>query len=105
MTTYTGTQTVKGGYYLNTRDWKLEVVNAPAGVLPGDEGAPYRRVPAPAMLVVAPLMGMVFVMLIPFFGLAVLGEQAWHKVGPHLHAARKPSVPAATLKTAAGPRR
>jgi hypothetical protein len=39
----------------------------------------YRRIPVAAMLVLAPLMGLVFVMVVPFIGLAVIGEQLWKK--------------------------
>lgn len=79
MTTYTGTQNVKGGYYLNLNGWNMEAVNGKAGVLPGDESARYVRVPMLALLVVAPLLGLGFVVVLPFLGLAVLGEQGWHK--------------------------
>ena len=75
MATYTGNQTVKGGYFLNLRDWKLEVVEGDTGVLPGAEDIRYRRVPMLGMLVVAPLMGLLFVVLLPFIGLAVIGER------------------------------
>jgi hypothetical protein len=75
MTTYRGKQTVKGGYFLNLRDWKLEVVEGHTGVLPGDADARYRRVPMFGMLLVAPLMGLLFVILLPFIGLAVIGER------------------------------
>lgn len=76
MTTYTGSQTVKGGYYFNTRQWKLEVVEGSNGRLPGDEHARFVRVPTPALLVTAPLMGLVFVIALPFIGLAVIAQQA-----------------------------
>ena len=106
MRTYTGTETVEGGYYLNTRDWKLEVVDAPNGVLPGDDGARYTRVPALAMLAVGPLMGMVFVMLLPFIGLWVVAEQTWRKLGPGLRAtAREQTTVPPLAKPAAGLRR
>jgi hypothetical protein len=79
MTTFQGTQTVKGGYFLNLRDWKLEVVEGETGVLPGAADICYRRVPMLGMLVVAPLMGLAFVIVLPFIGLAVIGEKLWLK--------------------------
>jgi hypothetical protein len=79
MAAFNGTETVVGGYYLNGREWKFEMVDGPSGVLPGDETVQYRRIPVPAMLVLAPLMGLVFVMVVPFIGLAVIGEQLWKK--------------------------
>ena len=106
MRTYTGTETVKGGYYLNTRDWKLEVVDAPDGVLPGDAAARYTRVPTLAMLAVGPLMGMVFVMLLPFIGLWVVAERTFRKLGPGLRVTRDEKVAVPPLaKPAAGLRR
>lgn len=78
MTTYTGNRTVKGGYYLNVRDWKLEAVDGKVGTLPAGEEARYVRIPLPAMLVVAPVLGLLFVVLLPFLGLAVLIEEGWH---------------------------
>ena len=74
MATFKGGQSVKGGYFFSRRDWKLEMVEAPFGTLPGDAGTTWRRVPVPAMLVLAPLLGLAFVMLLPFIGLAVVCE-------------------------------
>jgi hypothetical protein len=76
MKTFTGGQEVKGGYFFNRRDWKLEVVDGATGVLPGDEGATYYRVPMLALVALAPMMGLAFVMALPFIGLAVIAEQA-----------------------------
>ncbi len=105
MATYTGNETVKGGYYLNTGEWKLEVVERPEGVLPGDVAARFVRVPALLMLPLAPIMGLVFVVLIPFFGLAVLIEQGWHKAAPYVRAARREAAAATVRKEGEGPRR
>ena len=93
MTTYTGTQTVTAGYYFNPRAWKLEAVEA-TGVLPGDATDKYVRVPALAMLALAPMMGFAFVVLLPFLGLAVVLEQGWRKALPHLRARRTPAATA-----------
>ena len=95
MATYTGTQPVKAGYYLNTTAWKLEVVEGKGGVLPGEPTARFVRVPTLGMLVVAPVMALFFVMLIPFFGVAVLLEQGWRKAAPLVarrHAPVEPTV-------------
>jgi hypothetical protein len=97
MATFEGGQTVKGGYFLNTREWKLEMVEAPTGTLPGDGTAVYRRVPLAAMLVLAPLTGLAFVLLLPFIGLAVMGEFAVRKVlaalGRRAHETRPTTIP------------
>jgi hypothetical protein len=112
MTTYTGAQPVEGGYYLNTTEWKLEMVRGPGGALPGEATMRYYRVPLLGMLVVAPLMGLVFVVLMPFLGLAVMIEQGWRKALPHMrrrHAAAtelevaEAPAPAPTTTWTAGP--
>ena len=74
MRTYTGTQMVEGGYYFNRHDWKLEVVEGDTGMLPGNADARYYRVPVLAMIVLAPTMGLAFVVALPFIGLAVIVE-------------------------------
>jgi hypothetical protein len=72
MRTFNGGENVKGGYYFNLREWRLDVIEGARGPLaaPGH----YVRIPVLLMLALAPLMGMVFVMLIPFVGLAVVIE-------------------------------
>lgn len=80
MKTYTGGQTVNGGYFLNLRDWKLEVVEGEHGVLAGEAGARYYRVPVLAIIVLAPTMGLAFVVALPFIGLAVIAEQVGRNV-------------------------
>jgi len=80
MTTYTGGDTVKAGFYWNQGRWAAEVVPAAGGVLPGDGAAAYRRIPWPALLVIAPVMGGAFAMFLPFIGLVMLVQWAYHAV-------------------------
>jgi hypothetical protein len=72
MRTFNDGEQVKGGYYFNVRDWRLDVIEGAGGQLaqPGR----YIRIPALLMLALAPLLGFAFVMLIPFIGLAVVIE-------------------------------
>lgn len=72
MRTFNGGENVKGGYYFNLREWRLDVIDGAGGLLaaPGR----YVRIPVLLMLALAPLMGFAFVMLIPFIGLAVVIE-------------------------------
>lgn len=92
MKRFAGAMLVKGGYYLNLEHWKLEVVDGASGTLPGKGTDRYLKVPGAALLVLAPLMGLVFVIVLPFIGVAVLLEQAWaktaHAAGGARHAAR-----------------
>jgi len=80
MTTYNGGETVKAGFYWNQAGWAAEVVPAAGGVLPGDGAATYRRIPWPALLVIAPVMGGAFAMFLPFLGLAMLVQWGYHAV-------------------------
>lgn len=96
MRTFRGGQTVKGGYFLNLRDWKLEVVEGGAGMLPGDGGVRYYRVPTLAMVALAPTMGLAFVVLLPFIGLAVIAEQSGRQFGRLWRARRATAKPEGT---------
>jgi hypothetical protein len=80
MTTYKGGQTVNAGFYWDQGKWAAEVVPAAGGMLPGDAAVTYRRIPWPALLVIAPLMGGAFAMFLPFVGLALLVQHAYGAV-------------------------
>ncbi len=73
MTKYTGGTSVKGGYYWNPRSWKVEVIPSEGGRLP-ENGAAYVKVPFPALFVVVPLLGALFLMFLPFIGFALVGH-------------------------------
>jgi hypothetical protein len=98
MATYKGTQMVKGGYYLDMRNMRLEVIEGAAGTLPGDDAVRYVRVPLLALLVVAPVLGLLFVVLLPFLGLAVVVEQLWRKTVVAVRERRAGGVRPATLR-------
>ncbi len=72
MLKHTGGETVKGGFYWNQAQWHLENVEGRHGVLPGTEDTRYTRVPTLLMFVLAPLMGALFVVFLPFIGFALL---------------------------------
>jgi hypothetical protein len=65
MARYFGGQTVKEGFYLNRSSPELVSIARWDGVLPGDEGTRYTRLPLPAVMVVGPIMGFVYVILLP----------------------------------------
>jgi hypothetical protein len=77
MTTYTGGETVKTGFYWNRGKWAAEVVPAGGGALPGAPGTVYNRIPWPVLLVVAPVMGGAFAMFLPFLGLGLVGKHVF----------------------------
>lgn len=88
MTTYTARETVRGGYYLNVQDWKLEAIDGRGGALPDGDGARYVRIPLLVMLAAAPLAGLALVVVLPFLGLTVLGEEAWRRAATAIAARR-----------------
>jgi hypothetical protein len=62
---FTAGATVKGGFYFNRDKLDLVAVSGNQGTLPGQEGHRYIRVPAVAMLLLAPLLGGLFVVFMP----------------------------------------
>ena len=73
MKTYTGHQEAESGLYLNLKTWSIATLEAD-GPLPGDAGVTYRRVPMLLMLAAAPLLGLAFVMFLPFIGFAMIAQ-------------------------------
>lgn len=72
MFKHKGGDVVKGGFYWNQAQWHLENVEGKFGALPGDENARYARVPTLLLFLLAPLMGALFVVFLPFIGFALL---------------------------------
>ncbi len=72
MAKRTGGMAAKTGFYWNLGKWELTMVPKPGGILPGDAGEKYLKVPVVALLVLAPLMGAVYAMFLPFIGFAML---------------------------------
>lgn len=103
MTTYTGTQQVEPGLYVNTRSFRVTSVER-AGALPGKVAEHYRRVPMLVMLLIAPLLGLAFVIFLPFIGFAVmlrlLAETVMHAVAPAATPATGVVAPAARVRLA-----
>jgi hypothetical protein len=67
-----GGTAAKNGFYWNLRKWEMTLVPKQGGILPGDAGDRYIKVPIVALLVIAPLMGAVYAMFLPFIGFALL---------------------------------
>jgi len=72
MTTYTGTQDVEPGLFLNLKKMRVTSVER-RGPLPGTADDTYRRVPMLLMLAVAPLFGLVYVVFLPLIGFVAVG--------------------------------
>lgn len=71
MTIYTGTQQVDPGLYMNLRKFAITSVEQRAA-LPGDATDTYYHVPMLLMLAAAPVLGLVFVIFLPFIGFAMV---------------------------------
>jgi hypothetical protein len=67
-----GGTAAKNGFYWNLGKWEMTMVPRQGGVLPGGAGERYLKVPVVALLVLAPLMGAVYAMFLPFIGFAML---------------------------------
>ena len=72
MTKRIGGTTAKNGFYWNLGKWEMTMVPKQGGVLPGDASQRYIKVPVVALLVLAPLMGAVYAILLPLVGLVGL---------------------------------
>ena len=64
-----GTQQVKAGYYLSPARRKIEMIGREGGVLPGDGGIRYFRIPLPLLMIASPIVGAVYVVLLPVIGI------------------------------------
>lgn len=72
MHTLRGGTHAKGGFYWNLARWTIVSFDRGGGALPGPEEHRYVKVPALAMLALAPVMGGLYVMFLPFLGFALL---------------------------------
>jgi hypothetical protein len=77
MARYTGGETVNGGFFWSPTRWRLEVVQAATGILPGDTTTSYVRIPVLLMIPLALAMSVAFVIFLPLIGFAVLAESGW----------------------------
>lgn len=85
MKRFTSGSKVASGIYWNLGRWELANIGPTGGALPGHDGDRFVKVPLVAALAVAPLLGLVFVMFLPFIGVAMVAALAVKKVGALLH--------------------
>ena len=72
MKRYRAGQYVEPGFYLNTRSLELTAIGPGGGKLGGPEHSQHVKVPAVLMLVLAPLLGALYVVFLPLAGFAIL---------------------------------
>ncbi|HET6440003.1 MAG TPA: hypothetical protein VFG59_18200, partial [Anaeromyxobacter sp.] len=82
---------VSAGYYLDLRGWALEAVARDGDRLPGGSGR-WRRLPMPAAVAMAPVLGATFLMFMPLAGFLVVGGAAAAKVRSRMAARRAKGV-------------
>jgi len=75
-----GTAT-KNGFYWNLAKWEMQVIPRQGGVLLGSPTDKYLKVPILALLVVAPVMGALYAIFLPFIGFALVLGFAGRKAG------------------------
>jgi hypothetical protein len=80
MKTYRGHQLVEPGIYFNARQLTFKSLDDD-GRLPGGEVDVWRRVPALALLIVGPLMGLAYAIFLPLIGFAMVGGALLRKAG------------------------
>ena len=80
MKRYNGGTKAVGGYYWNTRTWKIATIEDEQGVLDGGPEDRFIRIPLLLMVPLALLVSFVFVVFLPFIGFAMLAHALVLKV-------------------------
>jgi hypothetical protein len=77
----TGGTQVKGGYYFNPRGLRIVAVSGKTGALAGDPSESFVRVPGLVVLLLAPILGGMFVVFLPVIGFVLVGQHFLRLVG------------------------
>ncbi len=84
MMTYNGNSKVKSGYYLSTNSFAVEVIGEEGGTLPGAVTTRYVSVPFPLLFAVIPVVGLAFLMFLPFIGIFMVAYAVIQRVTGHV---------------------
>jgi hypothetical protein len=76
MTKREAGSTAKAGYWFNTSSWEVHPVPADGERLPGEAGQQWLAIPTVAALLLAPVLGLTFLMFLPFIGFYLTIEAA-----------------------------
>jgi hypothetical protein len=72
---HNGGTKVNYGFYWSAKAWDMAMIPAEGGLLPGGSDRAYTRIPTFLFLLMAPFMGALYVVFLPFAGFAlVLGH-------------------------------
>jgi len=76
MTKLSAGSAAKAGYYFSMKSWEVHPVPADGERLPGESGQQWIAVPTVAALLLAPILGLTFLMFLPFIGFYLTLEAA-----------------------------
>ena len=88
MKRYRGREKVEAGVYVNAKQLSFKSLEEP-GRLPGTEQDEYWQVPPVALLLAGPILGLVYVIFLPFVGLVMV---AWIITASLAEAAAAPAM-------------
>jgi HAMP domain-containing protein len=80
MTKLNAGSAAKAGYYFNLKSWEVHPVPADGERLPGEAGQAWIAIPTVAALVLTPILGLTFLMFLPFIGFYLTIEAALQPV-------------------------
>jgi len=80
MTKLSAGSQAKAGYYFNLSSWDIHPVPADGEKLPGEAGQGWIAIPTVAALVLTPVLGLAFLMFLPFIGFYLTIEAALQPV-------------------------
>ena len=69
---HTGGTKVNYGFHWSAKAWDMAMIPAEGGHLPGGSDQKYMRIPTFLFLLMAPMMGALYVVFLPFAGFALL---------------------------------
>ncbi len=88
---------VNYGFYWSAKAWDMAMVPAEGGLLPGGSDRHYTRIPTVLFLLMAPMMGALYVVFLPFAGFALVAGHALRRAedagAGHGHAHRRGGEP------------
>ncbi len=84
MTSYNGNQAVQSGYYFNSASWSIEPVAQDGARLPAGPGTWY-AVPTAVALLATPVLGLAFLVFLPFIGFLLTFKAAVSPIADLVH--------------------
>jgi len=67
---------VNYGFYWSAKAWDMAMIPAEGGLLPGGSDRAYHRIPTFLFLLMAPFMGALYVVFLPFVGFVMVAGYA-----------------------------